>query len=298
MPEYVYQIDGIRHTIRPSNPFPPSVRRNDAGEIHIPPKQQQICRNLKRLLVAWKRIAAELDIAWFLNGGSLLGTLRDQGLIFYDNDIDLVVQMKDYHKLLHYNCPDGLFLTPSEAGFNFSRTTNRFPFIDIWVIGPDLTDASKMRICGPILSDGRPSYYYTNVWPNEWYYNDEVCNRSKARFEGIRVFLPSNAEAIVKRMYGPNCLVEYRMESHVDNHALSNLFDIEPRMKLAQSVQRVNQLLGLDRTRQPNGHLSGLMCKMITELLFVSSSQKPARIQNYLHEYLKVNLIDEPLVRV
>ena len=57
MPEYFYYMDGIKHEIHPSNTFPTSVKIIDEEEIYISPKQNQICRNLKKILLEWKRIA-------------------------------------------------------------------------------------------------------------------------------------------------------------------------------------------------------------------------------------------------
>jgi hypothetical protein len=289
MPEYFYIMDGIRHEINSSNEFPESVRfvDDDKREIYISPKQQQICRNLKKLLREWVRIAEELDIVWFLNGGSLLGTLRDKGLIFYDNDIDLVVQMKDYHKLENYKSSDGFILTQSEVGFNLSRSKSKFPFMDIWVIGPDKNDDKKMTVCSPIL-DGEPLHYFNKVWPNEWYYKKDLKSLELAMFEDIKVFIPRNAEQIVKRMYGVTCLEEYRYESHTDDHeALSTGMTVENRIKLGKAWVKLNRALRLDNTKNIDGHVSSLLAKTITELTSVSASNKHQRIRGYLLDFLK-----------
>ena len=292
MPNFFYHMDGIRHDIKALTAFPLSVRVSDEGEIYITQTQNHICRDLKRLLVAWKRIAERLKFRWFLNGGSLLGTLRDKGLIFYDNDIDIVVRMADYDKLLAYDSPDGVLLTPSEAGFQLSLKTARFPFIDIWVIDTDKSDASKMCACGPVLL-GQPTYYYQKVWPNEWYDKADLRRLQRAHFEGIEVFVPNNATTIVKRMYGRNCLVEYRMESHTDGHPLSQVFDADSRMKLQRLIKVMNLQLGLDRTCNIDGHLSCLMAKTSAELTVVSSSQKNARIAQYVLDYLRTNVLED-----
>jgi len=292
MPEYFYIMDGIRHEINSSNEFPPSVKfvDEDQKEIYISPKQQQICRNLKTLLREWKRIAEELDIAWFFNGGSLLGTLRDKGLIFYDNDIDLVVQMKDYQKLINYKSRDGFLLRESEAGFNLSRSKTKFPFMDIWVIGPDKNDDKKMTVCGPVF-DGEALYYYNKVWPNEWYYKKDLKRLETAMFEDIEVFIPRNAEQIVKRMYGQTCLEEYRYESHTDDHeALSTGFiTVENRVTLLKAWKKLNETLQLDRTKNVDGHVSCLLGKTICEMTSVSSSNKHARIHKHLFDFFKAH---------
>jgi hypothetical protein len=291
MHEYSYVMDGIKHEIKSSNPFPPSVKLINKSEIYISPKQQQVCRNLKRILLEWVRIADELNIQWFFNGGSLLGVLRDKGLIFYDNDIDLVVQMKDHSKLLNYNCNDNFLLRESEVGFNLSLRNKKFPFMDIWIIGNDKTDATKMTVCSPVL-DGEPLYYLNKVWPNEWYFKKDLKELETATFEGIEVFVPRNAEQIVKRMYGPNCLEEYRIESHTEDHeALSTgIMTVENRVKLGKALAKLNRTLRLDSTKNVDGHLSCLIGKTIAELTAVSASDKHKRIHKHFMDFLRAQI--------
>jgi hypothetical protein len=108
----------------------------------------------------------------------------------------------------------------------------------------------------------------------------------------IEVFVPTNAATIVKRMYGRNCLVEYRVESHVnEHHLLSQMFDVESRMKLHLFIKRTNMRIGLDRSRNIDGHLTGLFAKFTAELTVVSSSQKHARISQYVLDYLRANVL-------
>jgi hypothetical protein len=287
MPNYVYTMDGIQHEIAPSNEFPDSVKFK-GNEIYISEKQNQICRSLKKILLKWKRIATELNIKWFVNGGTLLGTQRDKGLIFYDNDLDIVIQMKDYHKLVGYECGDGFVLTESEVGFNLSRNNSTFPFMDIWAIGKDPNDDEKMTICGPIF-DSVPMYYFVKVWPNEWYYKSDLRRLETAMFEDIEVFIPKNANHILHRMYGPTCLSEYRIESHTEDHErfAGRLTNVENRVKLAKTIKNINNVLKLDRTSNQDGHLTSLIAKTITELTAVSSSNKHERINRHILDFFK-----------
>ena len=49
---------------------------------------------LTKLMERWIQIAAELNITYFLSFGSLLGAWRDQDLIPYDHDIDIIIDGK------------------------------------------------------------------------------------------------------------------------------------------------------------------------------------------------------------
>jgi hypothetical protein len=148
-----------------------------------------------------------------------------------------------------------------------------------------------MCLCSPIYN-GKPLYYVNKIWPNEWYYQTDLNCLKTAMFEGIEVFVPNNAETIIKRMYGVNCLEEYRIESHTGNHdSDSNLFfDIYIRMKLVKAWQTLNVALNLDSTKNVDGHLSCLIGKTFAELYAISSSNKEERISKHIFDYFKAHL--------
>jgi hypothetical protein len=103
MHKYKYCLDGIQHEIKSQEPIPTANRDN---VIPISKEQNQIAKELKELLREWIRIAEKNDIDWFCNGGTLLGAIRDKGLIHYDNDLDLCVFFKDYEKIKNSVCTD------------------------------------------------------------------------------------------------------------------------------------------------------------------------------------------------
>ena len=284
MHKYNYTIDGRKHTIRSKYEL-----ANCNGKIEISQKQHAICRSLKQLLKEWKRIAKQYDIKWFLNGGSLLGALRDRGLIFYDNDMDLVCTFDDYYKIK--SVKTDLLLVESECGFRLSFKDNQFPFIDIWLIHDDPKDASKMCICAP-FHNGKPSYYFADVWKNEWYYKKDLKNLDKAKFEGISCYIPQNAIKIVKRMYGDSCLEEYRYEPHTEEHEdWAQHFPTELRFQLGTLVKNINCLIGVDDGANPDSHLTSLLVKNIAELEASSSKNKPLKLLEHTANYVAANIV-------
>lgn len=61
--------------------------------------------NLTKLLETWCNIAERNKISWTLFYGSLLGTLRNNDIIPYDSDIDILVDASDVAKLRRLEHP-------------------------------------------------------------------------------------------------------------------------------------------------------------------------------------------------
>lgn len=76
-------------------------------------------------------IADKHNIPYWISGGTLLGAIRHQGFIPWDDDIDIELLKPDYDKLIKIlgkELPDDLYLqTPSEKGYRllFSKVRDK-----------------------------------------------------------------------------------------------------------------------------------------------------------------------------
>lgn len=66
-------------------------------------KQTKIHEQCLKLLNKFIEVCDKHNLNWFLDGGSLLGAVRDGGMIEWDDDIDVVMPRKDYNYLI-MNC--------------------------------------------------------------------------------------------------------------------------------------------------------------------------------------------------
>ncbi len=225
MHKYKYCLDGIHHEILSQEPIPTA---NQDNVIPISKEQNQIAKDLKELLREWIRIADKNDIGWFCNGGTLLGAIRDKGLIHYDNDLDLCVFFKDYEKIKNAVCSDKFVINVCEQGFQLNYKSKTFPFIDLWLIAPNPENNNEIILACPYINN-RLTYYASRMWPNDKYLKQDVSKCKKLNFEGMMVNVPKNYKRYVKRMYGNDCLTRYVVSSHTDIHTW--WFNIVPNSK-------------------------------------------------------------------
>lgn len=63
-------------------------------------KIKQIQKCCLKLFDEFIRIATKYNLSWFVDGGTLLGAVRNQQMIKWDDDIDIVMPRNDFNKLL------------------------------------------------------------------------------------------------------------------------------------------------------------------------------------------------------
>ena len=111
----------------PREIFHQEEKRND---VEVSPETKAARRVLLDMLEVFMRICEKYDLRFFMVGGSMLGTVRHQGFIPWDDDIDVGMPRKDYNKLkklLPGELPDNLVVQL----MGFDDGDSYWPFIKI-----------------------------------------------------------------------------------------------------------------------------------------------------------------------
>lgn len=112
------------------------------------------------LLKAFAEVCRQLGLRYYVLGGTMLGAVRHQGFIPWDDDIDVGMLRRDYEILLEkgqHLLPEGLFLqtfeTDPEYPANFAKLRNsRTTFVE--------SGLQKRRINHGVYIDIFPLDYY------------------------------------------------------------------------------------------------------------------------------------------
>lgn len=225
---YTYNLDGVHHEITSQDPIP---HANLDNTITISAEQNQLAQHLKHLMCVWAMLAEANGIKWWGGCGTLLGALRDKGLIHYDNDIDLYFHMDDYNKVKQIDCGDKYEITIGEIGFRIHYKGVIYPFVDLWVVAPNPTKISQLVIAGPILNY-KPTFGMTPIWSKDVFNVADVATLDYVPYEDLIIPVPKNGVQLCKSMYGDDCMTRYVIYTNSNWHELIDLLP-PPKLRMA-----------------------------------------------------------------
>lgn len=160
------------------------------------------------------RVLTSSSIKYWASGGTLLGAIRHQGLIPWDDDLDICVLDTDEHKLNEINekldreslaihhyfkdfykiyKKDGMPISDIENPGKFFTYT--FPFVDVFIFTLERNKESE-----DIYAHRSQMCYY--AFNQEKYAYSQIANLSSAHFGPMMIPIPSNPENVLNALYG------------------------------------------------------------------------------------------------
>jgi hypothetical protein len=187
------------------------------------PLPQTFRQHLLQLLGNFTALADSLGLEYWMCSGTLLGAVRDGGLIPWDDDVDLCVTRDALERLCRHVRGDGaaspgvrVYLDDGFVyKFVFVSPRPRPIFIDLFVMEPALQSAASPSspvlgwldrvLLGPIPT---PILQYNitrqrEFWPFEYWFPSEVYPLENYTFEGVlQVRGPADPISYLNRVYG------------------------------------------------------------------------------------------------
>lgn len=96
------------------------LREEVRGEYTITQKTKEHWAVMLDLAKKLQSVCDELGIKFYMDGGTLLGAVRDKGFISWETDMDFIMHRKDYERLLEADPFDGeYYLLHTEKDCNY-----------------------------------------------------------------------------------------------------------------------------------------------------------------------------------
>ena len=196
----------------------PCCSRHVATEFYRQPlSQAQAVAAMRRLFLDWSALTRSEAIEFWMDAGSLLGTVRDQSIIPWDDDIDIGLSPRQFKKLVDLKGTTGI----SDRNRDWEpvfETDNRVLRISpcwkrirleqdpcYWVDGKYVDKESGIYIdivvyhdqAGRMVTRKYPIGQTLPVYKSEWLYPLQP-----AVYEGMRVYIPNDAHQVLKMEYG------------------------------------------------------------------------------------------------
>lgn len=132
------------------------------------------------------------DITYWIIGGTLLGSVRHNDLIPWDDDADIGILASDFDKFIEL-CNKlksiGYEIIPEWKIYKFRKIGNNYPFVDIFIY---ITEDNKYKLDKEDLRI---------KWPNEYYFHDELFPMKKYKFGDLYLSGPNYPIGYLNRMY-------------------------------------------------------------------------------------------------
>lgn len=189
-------------------------------EYQVDKNKKKIFKQLLKILKLWNEMAKECGIGYWACGGTLLGAVRHSGFIPWDNDIDISIMLSDLKKvkknldkhpiLKYYDSMCGLRVYISDDDDDCETV------MDIFIC--DHYNKITINFCGPLSDRGNPTWWMSEIFPNQQIYGSELHPLKEIAFEDTTIMVPNNEINVLYRNFSDKCLTACKISSHVTLH--------------------------------------------------------------------------------
>ena len=186
---------------------------------------------IKTLLALVGHILSNNNIKWWAEGGTLLGALRHNDIISWDDDADIGVENKCWKRVLaalQANLKD-VSVKIDDASYHVLIDETSTSLIKVYV--PDLwakTIEGDRVIATPTIDIFRykinnndivelESVHARKQFPNSYFKYDELFPIKECDFGKFKIKCPNDGIPYVQRLYGVDCMTKGRIDIRTPN---------------------------------------------------------------------------------
>ena len=130
---------------------------------------------------------------WFVCYGTLLGLIRENNCIDGDDDIDIIVEKKNYKKIKNLLLTHNLEIENYDNGILKTKETNEYASIDIYMA--DYNEDNVFDL-------------WNKLTIQNCYLNKNKKNFIEIKWKGEKVYIPNNYKKILVNTYGKDWMIK------------------------------------------------------------------------------------------
>jgi hypothetical protein len=190
-------------------------------EYKVDGNKKKTFKQLLKILKLWNELTKKCGIDYWACGGTLLGAVRHSGFIPWDNDGDISIMLSDLKKvkknldkhptLKYYESMCGLRVYVDDDDNDNTETV-----MDIFIC--DYYNKITINFCGPLTDQGDPTWWMSELFPNQHIYVSELYPLKEVAFEDTTAMVPNNEINVLYRNFSDKCLSDCKISSHVALH--------------------------------------------------------------------------------
>lgn len=174
------------------------------------------------------------NIQYFITCGTLLGYVRHQGFIPWDNDIDICIFDTDIQKIRNLSKNTKYIIDYCYPGFRIKKIKNAKTSLDVFLLS---TKDGNQFLYGWPYRKGIASYRTNAIFPKEKYQIEDILPIRKKPFLDFDVYVPNNPKKILYTFYGNNCLTNCKY--YAMRNVLHKLDSVLNARKLINQINKI-----------------------------------------------------------
>lgn len=186
------------------------------GKILAPLCKPSVILSLYQMMKDTDELLTANEIPYLIFSGSLLGAVRHEGIIPWDDDIDIALPENAQEAFIHL-IPAfkqlGYYVLPAVFGYRIIKP--RYPKLVWRFMGKTYFWHMTCIDVFTLSSVDDKSVGHLRLWPNDYFYTHEIYPLKRYRFGELWVLGPQQATPYLNRAYGGDWdRVAYRQTSH------------------------------------------------------------------------------------
>jgi hypothetical protein len=201
---------------------------------------------------------------------STADTLIIHTKFIFKTDLKKIKKGLDKHPTLtYYESMCGLKVYLHKDGVELNNGNNGADSVVMDVFICDYYNKITINFCGPLSGGGDPTWWMSELFPNQHIYKNELYPLQEIAFEDTTIMVPNNQINVLYRNFSDQCLSACKISSHTTLHKgfFNSKVYQEGHYMLCKYIDDVDRVFNISKKNS----LNMLQCNLAKQILHSNS---------------------------